>query len=183
MRFSGLQVRDMHGSNNRQLDRWDDDLTSSILILHGDHLKPLIYWPNALVDTLIVQAASRQWRGFELRPPHSAACSSAPRQLFRSLTEFGPGAPPARFPQFIAHTYLITPADDKPPTTWLLPSSYPLKSFWPSCVSIIQNTFFFFSFLFLPHPAHSLDKSTLEQRRSGLEDNILYPSPCPFRGQ
>lgn len=61
--------------------------------------------------------------------------------------EFSLGARPACPPQFLAHTYLITPADDKARTTLLLASSYPvLSNVSDPHVSLLPKILFLFLF-------------------------------------
>lgn len=61
--------------------------------------------------------------------------------------EFRLRAPLACPPQFLAHTYLITPADDKPRTTLLLASSYPvLSNVSDPHVSLLSKILCFFLF-------------------------------------
>lgn len=61
--------------------------------------------------------------------------------------EFSLRATPACPPHFLAHTYLITPADDKPQTTLLLASSYPvLSNVSDPHVSLLSKILGFFLF-------------------------------------
>lgn len=143
-------------------------------------LKPSIYWPLSRHPDSpnSLQTATRLLAAFS---PFSCDLSSWPTLLeccWRLASGLVPHALLTCLPHLSDNSSRWYAMDHVSPGLFI---SRPLKRFWPLCVSIIHNTF---PFIYLPHPPHWLDRSTVEQRPcGGLEDNIFELCPCPLRGQ